>query len=36
MIKVREVYDFLNELAPFAYTDKFDNTGLLVGDLMIM
>lgn len=32
MIKVREVYDFLNELAPFVYTDKFDNTGLLVGD----
>lgn len=32
MITVKDIYDYLNELAPFAFTDKFDNTGLLIGD----
>lgn len=32
MINIKDIYNFLNELAPFDYTDKFDNTGLLIGD----
>lgn len=32
MVNIREIYNFIDKLAPFSYTDKFDNTGLLVGD----
>ena len=30
-MKVQEIYSFLDEIAPFKYSDGFDNTGLLVG-----
>ena len=32
MNKVRDVYDFLNALAPVSLKMDFDNVGLLVGD----
>ena len=32
MTKVKEVYDFLDEIAPFETAMDFDNCGLLVGD----
>jgi dinuclear metal center YbgI/SA1388 family protein len=28
---VQNIYDFLNELSPFSYQEKWDNAGLLVG-----
>lgn len=31
-MKVSQVYNFLNEYAPFSLQDSFDNSGLLVGD----
>lgn len=31
-MKVKEVINLLEELSPLAYTEDFDNTGLLVGD----
>jgi len=31
-MKILEIYDFLNELSPFALQEKWDNSGLLVGD----
>ncbi|MBE6850572.1 MAG: Nif3-like dinuclear metal center hexameric protein [Ruminococcus sp.] len=33
MITVREIYNFINELAPFGTQEKWDNSGLLVGSL---
>lgn len=32
MTTVREIYDFIDEFAPFGTQDGFDNSGLLVGD----
>lgn len=32
MVTVSEIYEFLNQKAPFAYQMSFDNAGLLVGD----
>jgi len=32
-MKLLEIYDFLNELSPFDLQEKWDNSGLLVGDL---
>ncbi len=32
-MKVKEIYDFLNEIAPFDTAAEFDNTGLSVGSL---
>jgi dinuclear metal center YbgI/SA1388 family protein len=32
MSKVKEIVQFFNELAPFAYQESYDNSGLLVGD----
>lgn len=32
MLTVQNVYDFINELAPFDTQDAWDNSGLLVGD----
>ena len=32
-MKVSEIYNFLNEIAPFKNADKTDNCGLLVGDM---
>lgn len=29
---IRDVYDFLNEIAPFSYAMDFDNCGILVGN----
>ena len=31
-MKIKEVIDILEELAPLSYTEKFDNTGLIVGN----
>jgi len=31
-MKILEIYDFLNELSPFELQEKWDNSGLLVGD----
>ena len=31
-MKIAEIYDFLNELSPFELQEKWDNSGLLVGD----
>ena len=32
-MKVKDIYDFLNEYAPFSVQDKYDNSGFLVGDI---
>ncbi len=32
MICVKDIYDFLNEIAPFDRQESWDNSGLLVGD----
>jgi len=32
-MKIKEIYDFLNELSPFELQESWDNSGLLVGDL---
>ncbi len=32
-MKVKSVYDFLNKYAPFDVCDRFDNCGLLTGDM---
>ena len=32
MVRVQDVYDFLDELAPFSAQLSFDNSGLLIGD----
>ncbi len=31
-MKVRTIYDFLNEVSPFEYQEEWDNSGLNVGD----
>lgn len=33
MIKVKEIYNYLNKIAPFETSMSFDNTGLLVGNM---
>lgn len=30
-MKLREIYDVLNEISPFELQEKWDNAGLLVG-----
>ena len=30
-MRVKDIYDFLNELSPFELQEKWDNSGLLVG-----
>jgi len=32
-LKLKEIYDFLDELSPFELQEKWDNSGLLVGSL---
>jgi len=32
-MRVKEIYDFLNELSPFELQEKWDNSGLLVGNM---
>ena len=32
-MKLSEIYDYLNELSPFELQEKWDNSGLLIGDL---
>lgn len=34
MITVQEIYQYMDEIAPFAAQEKWDNSGLLVGDPM--
>jgi len=31
-VKIKEVYDFLNTISPFELQEKWDNSGLLVGN----
>lgn len=31
-MKVKEIYEFINELAPFCLAESWDNCGLLIGD----
>ena len=31
-MKVKDIITLLEELAPLAYSEDFDNTGLLIGD----
>lgn len=31
-MKLNKIYEFLNELSPFEFQEKWDNSGLLVGD----
>lgn len=33
MVKIKEVYDFMDSFAPFACQGDFDNSGFLVGDM---
>jgi dinuclear metal center YbgI/SA1388 family protein len=33
MIKIKEIYNYLDKIAPFQNQDKTDNCGLLVGDM---
>ena len=33
MIKVRDIYNYLDKIAPFKNADKTDNCGLIVGDM---
>ncbi len=32
MLKIRDIYSFLNELSPFELQEKWDNSGLIVGN----
>ncbi|HHD72934.1 MAG TPA: Nif3-like dinuclear metal center hexameric protein, partial [Epsilonproteobacteria bacterium] len=32
-MKIEEIYDFLNELSPFELQEKWDNSGLLIGEM---
>lgn len=32
LMKIQQIIDFLEEFSPLAYSESFDNTGLLVGD----
>lgn len=32
MVTVKDIYDFLNEIAPFSLQESYDNSGMLVGD----
>jgi len=32
-MKLQEIYDFLNSISPFELQEKWDNSGLIVGDL---
>ena len=31
-MKISEIYNYLDELSPFALQEKWDNSGLLIGD----
>jgi dinuclear metal center YbgI/SA1388 family protein len=33
MMKLQEIYDFLNELSPFELQEKWDNSGMLIGEM---
>jgi len=32
-MKLKEIYEFLNNLSPFELQEKWDNSGLVVGSL---
>ena len=32
-MKLQEVYDFLDKISPFELQEKWDNSGLIVGDM---
>lgn len=33
MIKIRDIYDYINNIAPFESAEDWDNVGLLVGNM---
>ena len=33
MAKIKEIYNYLDILAPFRTQDGFDNSGLVIGDM---
>lgn len=33
MITIKDIYDFLDELAPFALQESYDNSGLIIGNM---
>ena len=33
LMKIKEIISILDELAPLSYSENFDNTGLLVGNI---
>jgi len=33
ILKIKEIYNYLNNLSPFSLQEKWDNSGLLVGDM---
>jgi putative NIF3 family GTP cyclohydrolase 1 type 2 len=32
-VKLQEIYDFLDKVSPFELQEKWDNSGLIVGDM---
>ena len=32
-MKIKDIYNYLNELSPFELQEKWDNSGLIVGNL---
>jgi len=32
-MKLKEIYDFLDQVSPFELQEKWDNSGLVVGDM---
>lgn len=32
-MKIKDIYEFLNSISPFEFQEKWDNSGLLVGNM---
>ena len=33
VLKIKDIYEFLNSISPFEFQEKWDNSGLLVGNM---
>ena len=33
MIKIKDIYDYINSIAPFENAEDWDNVGLLIGNM---